>query len=383
MATMADKRDYYEVLGVSRSASKEEIKKAYRKLALKYHPDRNPGDKKAENKFKEATEAYEILSDESKRRNYDQFGHAGVGSGFDAGGFGGGAAFRDFQDIFGDFSDIFGEFFGGGARTRGGRRSRVRRGDDLRYDLEITLMEAYQGTEKHIEVPRQTMCDGCQGSGCAPGHKPSTCPQCRGTGQISMTQGFFSISRTCNRCGGAGTIITNPCVKCHGTGRVMTRNKVHVKVPPGALTGLKLKVSGEGEAGLNGGPPGDLYIVIIVQPHEIFDREGDDIICEVPISITQAALGTEMKVPTLDGKVKMKIPAGTQTGKVFRLSGKGMPSLRGYGHGDQLVRVVVETPKRLTPRQRELLEEFAQISGEETNPQSRSFFDKVREVLGG
>ncbi|MEW6235779.1 MAG: molecular chaperone DnaJ [Candidatus Omnitrophota bacterium] len=377
---MAGKRDYYEVLGVSKNASQDEIKKAYRKLALKYHPDRNPDDKDAVEKFKEATEAYEVLGDDSKRRDYDQFGHAGVGGA----GFGGpgGAAFRDFQDIFGDFGDIFGEFFGGG-RSRPRSRSRARRGDDLRYDLEISLIEAYKGVEKQIEVPRQTSCDACGGNGCATGSQPSTCPQCNGRGQINMAQGFFSISRTCNRCGGIGTVITNPCVKCHGTGRVMHRSKVKIKIPPGTMTGLKLKVAGEGEAGYFGGPPGDLYIVLLVAPHPIFEREGEDLVCEVPISIAQASLGAELRVPTLEGSVKMKVPAGTQTGKVFRLSGKGMPSLRGYGQGDQLVRVLVETPTRLTARQRELLEEFATISGEETNPQSRSFFDKVKQVFGG
>lgn len=379
---MADKRDYYEILGVGRNASPDEIKKAYRKLALKYHPDRNQGDKAAEDKFKEATEAYEILSDAEKRRNYDQYGHAGVGAGgFGNGGFGG-AAFRDFQDIFGGFGDIFDEIFSGG---RSGRRSqtRVSRGDDLRYDLHITLEEAYRGLEKPIEVPKQVACDACTGSGCAPGHKPSVCPQCNGSGQIRLSQGFFSISRTCNRCNGSGQIIKNPCVKCHGSGRTMSRRRVNVKVPAGSMTGLKLKIPGEGEAGLNGGPSGDLYIVLMVQDHPLFQRDGDDLICEMPISFPQAALGSEMKVPTLDGKVTMKIPAGAQTGQLFRLAGKGMPSLRGYGQGDQLVRVVVETPKRLTARQRELLEEFAKISGEETNPQSHSFFDKVKQVFGG
>ncbi len=381
MATMAGKRDFYEVLGIKKNASKDEIKKAYRKLALKYHPDRNPGNTEAEDKFKEATEAYEVLSDDQKRSNYDQFGHAGVS----AGGFGGadfgGAAFRDFQDIFGDFSDIFDTFFGGGRSRRS--RNRIQRGDDLRYDLEISLMEAYNGVDRQIEVPRQTLCDNCNGSGCAPGYSPETCSQCGGTGQISLSHGFFSISRPCNRCGGSGQSITHPCVKCHGSGRVMTRRKVHVKIPRGAMTGLKLKVQGEGEPGFRGGPPGDLYIAISVAPHPIFKREGDDILCELPISFIQAALGAEISVPTLNGKVNMKVPAGTQTGKVFRLNGKGMPNLRGYGQGDELVRVSVETPTRLTSRQRELLEEFAKISGEETNPQSRSFFDKVKQVLGG
>jgi len=379
MAIMAEKRDYYEVLGVKRNATQDEVKKAYRKLALQFHPDRNPDNKEAEEKFKEATEAYEVICDPEKRREYDRYGHVGVGAGLGAGGFGG-AAFRDFQDIFGDFSDIFGEFFGGGRRSRG--RGRARRGDDLRYDMEISLKEAYTGVEKQIDIPRQATCDTCKGSGCAPGYAPETCPQCEGSGQTSLSQGFFSISRPCNRCGGAGQVITHPCVACNGAGRVMRRRKVGVKVPAGSMTGLKLKVSGEGEAGFNGGTPGDLYIVLVVSPHPLFLREGDDLLCEFPISITQAALGTELQAPTLNGSVKLKIPSGTQTGKIFRLAGKGMPSLRGYGQGDQLVRVVVETPTKLTPKQRELLEEFARVSGEESHPQSRTFFDKVRQVFG-
>ncbi|RJP34407.1 MAG: molecular chaperone DnaJ [Candidatus Omnitrophota bacterium] len=380
---MAEKRDYYEILGVKKNASKDEIKKAYRKLAMQYHPDRNQGNPQAEEKFKEATEAYEILSDPDKRRNYDQFGHAGVNaSGFGGANFGG-AAFRDFQDIFGDFNDIFDHFFGGaGGRSRRSR-SRVQRGDDLRYDMEISLLEAYDGIDKQIEVPRQTLCDNCSGSGCAPGYSPETCTQCGGVGQVSMSQGFFSISRPCNRCGGTGQSIKHPCVQCHGSGRVMTRRKVNIKIPRGTMTGLKLKVQGEGEPGYHGGPPGDLYIVLSVAPHPIFQRDGDDVLCEIPISFTQAALGAEIPVPTLNGKVNMKVPAGTQTGKAFRLSGKGMPNLRGYGQGDQLVRVMVETPTRLTTRQRELLEEFAQISGENSHPQSKSFLDKVKEVFGG
>lgn len=377
MAIMADKRDYYEVLGVSRNANSDEIKKAYRKLAMKYHPDRNSSDKNAEDKFKEATEAYEILSNPEKRSQYDQFGHAGVG----AGGFGD-AAFHDFQDLFGGFGDIFEEIFGGG-RSRRRSTSRHRRGNDLRYDLEISLEEAYRGVEKPIQVPKLINCDACGGSGCVPGHQPETCPQCNGSGQVRLAQGFFSISRTCNHCGGTGQIIKNPCVKCHGSGRAKSSSRVSVRIPPGAMTGLKLKVTGEGESGFNGGPPGDLYIVLIVQDHPVFQREDDDVICEVPISFPQAALGAEIKVPTLSGSVNMKLPAGTQTGKLFRLSGKGMPSLRGYGHGDQLVRVVVETPTRLTARQRELLEEFAAVSGEDTNPQSQSFFERVKQVFGG
>ncbi|HOJ60101.1 MAG TPA: molecular chaperone DnaJ [bacterium] len=374
---MADKRDYYEVLGVSRNATQEEIKKAYRKLAMKYHPDRNSGDKNAEEKFKEATEAYEVLSNPEKRNRYDQFGHAGVG-----GGHFGEAAFHDFQDLFGGFGDIFEEIFGGG-RSRRRSATRARRGNDLRYDLEITLEEAYRGVEKQIQVPKLVHCDACNGSGCVPGYHPESCPQCNGSGQVRIAQGFFSISRTCNHCGGTGQVIKNPCVKCHGSGRAKSSSRVTIRIPPGAMTGLKLKVAGEGESGYHGGPPGDLYIVLSVQEHPVFQRDGDDVICEVPISFPQAALGAEIKVPTLSGTVNMKLPAGTQTGKLFRLSGKGMPSLRGYGYGDQLVRVVVETPTRLTPRQRELLEEFAAISGEETNPQTQSFFERVKQVFGG
>lgn len=382
MATMADKRDYYDILGVSREASADEIKKAYRKTALKYHPDRNPGDAAAEDKFKEATEAYEVLSDAQKRQRYNQYGHAGVGGA--SGGFHDSAAYHDFQDIFGGFGDIFEEIFGGSRGGRGGRsRSRMRRGDDLRYDMEITLVEAFGGVEKQIEVPRQDACDTCSGSGCAKGYQPETCPQCQGTGQINITQGFFSISRTCNRCNGNGRIITKPCVQCHGSGRVLKHNHVRIKVPPGSMTGLKLKVSGEGEAGFNGGPSGDLYIVLRVAAHPLFKRENDDLICEVPISITQAALGTELKVPTLSGKINLKVPAGTQTGKIFRVAGKGMPSVRGYGNGDLLVRVVVETPTKLSAKQKELLEEFAKISGEETNPQSNGFFERVKQAFGG
>jgi molecular chaperone DnaJ len=381
---MADKRDYYEILGVSKTATADEIKKAYRKQALKYHPDRNPGDKDAEDKFKEATEAYEVLSNAQKRQNYDQFGHAGVsGAGFGSQGFGN-AAYHDFQDIFGDFGDIFERFFGGGFRSGGPRsQSRVQRGDDLHFSLEISLEEAYKGTEKQLEVPRQVPCEKCSGSGCAPGYSPETCSQCGGSGQINLSQGFFSISRPCNRCGGKGQSITHPCVACHGSGRVKKRRKVNIKIPAGAMNGLKLKVSGEGEAGYHGGPSGDLYLILQVQDHQIFTREGDDLMCEVPISFTQAALGTDLKVPTLNGNVSMKVPAGTQTGKVFRLPGKGMPNLRGYGNGDQLVRVMIETPSRLSARQRELLEEFARISGEDTHPRTQSFFEKVKQVFGG
>ncbi len=383
MATMAEKRDYYEVLGVSRTASVDEIKKAYRKLALKYHPDRNPGDKKAEDCFKEATEAYEVLANAEKKRIYDQFGHAGVGAGGPGGFEFTGQAFTDFSDIFGDFSDLFEGLFGGFGMRGGRTRSRARRGDDLRYDLQITLKEAFTGVEKEVDIPKQVACEACNSTGCAPGSQPENCPQCRGTGQVTVSQGFFSISRTCSRCGGRGAVISNPCVACHGSGRVLKRQKANIRVPRGTDTGLKLKLPGEGEAGVGGGPPGDLYIFLSVTSHPLFARDGDDLLCEVPISISQAALGTEINVPTMDGRAKVKIPGGTQSGKIFRLKGRGMPNLRGYGHGDQLVRVAVETPTKLTPRQRQLLEEFAKESGEECHPHSKSFFDKVKQVFGG
>lgn len=373
------KRDYYEVLGVERQAKAEELKKAYRKLALQYHPDRN-SDPESEEKFKEATEAYEVLSDPRKREAYDRFGHQGV-----QGGFGGGMnpeAFSDFTDIFGDFSDFFESFFGGGGR-RPRRGSGATRGEDLRYDLELTLEEVAQGIEKTVEIPRHEACETCDGSGCAPGASPTTCGTCNGLGQVRFSQGFFSVSRPCPRCGGRGSQIDNPCISCTGSGRTLKRKKLSVKIPAGAETGLRLKVTGEGERGMRGGPPGDLYIFITVKPHELFERDGDDIICDVPFSFTQAGLGAEIEVPTLFGKAKMKIPAGTQTHKMFRLRGKGLPNLRHHGQGDQFVRVVVETPTKLTARQKELLEEFAKISGEQHNPISQGFFDKVKDLFGG
>jgi len=374
------KRDYYEVLGVNRNATTEDLKKSYRKLALKYHPDRNQGDAEAEEKFKEATEAYEILSDQKKREAYDRFGHQGV-----QGGFGGGfntEAFNDFGDIFGDFSEFFDSFFGGsGRRTRtaGG----ATRGEDLRYDLRLTLEEVAEGIEKNIEVPRHETCDKCDGNGCAPGTSPVTCSQCSGAGQVRYSQGFFSLSRPCPRCGGQGQQIDSPCTSCTGSGRLLQRKKLAVKIPAGSDTGLRLKVSNEGERGRRGGPPGDLYIFIGVQPHELFKREEDDVICEVPVSFVQAALGAEIEVPTLFGRARMKVPAGTQTHKMFRLRGKGLPNLYQNGRGDQYVRVVVETPTKLNADQKELLEEFAKVSGEQHNPITQGFFDKVKDMLGG
>ena len=385
MATMAGKRDYYEVLGVDRSASLDGIRKAYRKLALKYHPDRNQNDPGAVDKFKEATEAYEVLSDQGKRNSYDQFGHAGVGQGQPgAGGFDfGGAAFRDFEDIFGGFGDIFGELFGASGMGRsGGRRTRARRGQDLRYDMEIELGEAFRGVEKAIEVPRQTACAKCDGTGSAKGSKPQTCPECQGSGQLRYSQGFISIAKPCYRCGGTGSYITNPCSSCNGSGRTVTHGNVSVRIPAGSDTGLKLRVPGEGEAGMNGGPPGDLYIFLSLKPHPLFQRDGDDLLCDVPISFSQAALGeAKLTVPTMDKRVNIKIPAGTQTGKIFRVRGVGMPSLRGNRIGDLLVRIRVETPAKLTPKQRDLFEQLAEVSGADPNPYD-SFLGKVKDVLG-
>lgn len=371
---MNGKRDYYELLGLHRSAGEEEIKKAYRKLALKYHPDRNPGDRQAEERFKEVSEAYQVLTDPEKRSQYDQFGHAAFR---DGGPFQGGFDFSSgFEDIFGD---IFGEFFGAGT-TR--RRNRAQRGEDLRYHLDISFEEAVFGTEKKIKIPRQGTCDTCHGSGSKPGSSPRTCPTCRGKGQVSFQQGFFNVSRTCSQCRGQGSINTDPCSSCSGAGRVRKFHTLNVKIPPGVDTGSRLKLRGEGESGISGGPAGDLYVVVQVEPHPLFIRDGLDIICEVPISFVQAALGAEIDVPTLEGKVKMKIPPGTQSGRVLRLKGKGIRDIHGYHQGDQHVRVAIETPTHLTPRQKELLKEFAAHGGEEVHPLSKGFFDKVKQIFG-
>ena len=372
---MNGKRDYYEVLGVSRNADEEELKKAYRKLALQYHPDRNPGDKQAEERFKEVSEAYSILCDPEKRAQYNQFGHAAFGNG---GPFPGGFDFHaaGFEDIFGD---IFGEFFGGGAGTRR-RRSR---GDDLRYNLDVTFEEAVFGVEKKIKIPRHSACEACHGSGAKAGTSAKTCPTCKGRGQVSFQQGFFTVSRTCSQCGGQGTFIAEPCGDCGGAGRTRKLHTLSIKIPPGVDNGSRLKLRNEGESGANGGQPGDLYVVIQVAQHPLFVREGLDIVCDVPISFVQAALGSEIDVPTLEGKVKMKIPSGTQSGKIFRLKGKGVRDVHGYHRqGDQLVRATIETPAHLTAKQKELLKEFAAIGGEEIHPLSKGFFDKVKELFG-
>lgn len=361
------KRDYYEVLGVDRDASDDDLKRAYRRLAHQYHPDKHKGDKEAEESFKEVNEAYGILKDPNKRAQYDRFGFVGPGGMGDSGtGF-------DFQDIFGD---IFGDFF-----STGRRPSRAQRGADLAYELEITFEEAAFGTEKKIDIPRMTVCRNCGGNGAKPGTSPSLCSTCNGRGQVKYQQGFFSISRPCSACRGVGSIIADPCPDCRGDGRKRTEHTVVVKVPHGVETGMRLRLSGEGESGVHGGPPGDLYVIIGVKSHPIFQRENDDIICEVPISFTQAALGTEMEVPTLEGKVNLKIPAGTQSGKAFRLKGKGIASVHTGRRGDQNVVVRVETPTKLTKRQRELFEEFARISGDDATPLRKSFFDKVKEVF--
>jgi len=366
------KRDYYEVLGIDRGADEQALKTAYRKLAHQYHPDKNPGNKDAEEKFKEASEAYEVLSDPEKRARYDRFGHANGQDPFEGFGFGGAGA--TINDIFGD---IFGEMFGGGRRTRG--RSR---GSDLRYHLEISFEEAAFGTTARIQIPRPKRCDVCGGSGAKAGTGPRTCPTCGGSGEIRLTQGFFSIARTCHHCNGAGRVIVDKCTACGGAGATRTEATVEVKVPPGVDTGTRLKLSAEGEpAPVPGGAPGDLYVVLQVRDHPVFKREDTEILCEMPITFTQAALGAQIDVPTLDGPAKLKIPAGTQSGKVFRMKGKGVPALQGTGRGDQHVRVLVETPTHLSREQKDLLERFAALSGEETNPQARSFWEKVKELL--
>jgi molecular chaperone DnaJ len=367
------KRDYYEVLGVARTATPQELKSAFRKLAMQFHPDKNEGDKASEEKFKECSEAYEVLADSEKRARYDRFGHQAPG------GFGPGPFEQGFSGNINDiFGDIFGEIFGQRTRQRGGKQ----RGTDLRYNLEVSFSEAAFGSEAKVKIPRHKQCASCHGSGARAGTTAKTCPTCHGAGELRMTQGFFQISRTCGHCQGKGSVITDPCPTCRGAGKVESESVLTVKIPPGVDTGTRLKLTGEGEPGERGGPPGDLYVVVHVQEHPIFIREDTEVICEVPISFAQAALGSTIEVPTLDGKVKMKIPTGTQSGKVFRLRGKGIPHLNGYQRGDQHVRVTVEVPEKLSKKQRELLEQFAAVAGEDTHPISKSFFAKVKELFG-
>ncbi|MGL4269396.1 MAG: molecular chaperone DnaJ [Plesiomonas sp.] len=370
------KRDYYEVLGVSREADEREIKKAYKRLAMKYHPDRNQGDKESEARFKEIKEAYEILTDAQKKAAYDQYGHAafeqgGMGG---AGGFGGGA---DFSDIFGD---VFGDIFGGGRRSQ-----RASRGADLRYTMELTLEEAVRGVTKEIKVPTMVACDVCDGSGAKVGTKATTCPTCHGAGQVQMRQGFFAVQQTCPTCHGRGQIIQDPCNKCHGEGRVQKTKTLSVKIPAGVDTGDRIRLSGEGEAGEFGAPAGDLYVQVHVKEHPIFKREDNNLYCEVPISFTMAALGGEVEVPTLDGRVNLKIPAETQTGRMFRMRGKGVKSVRGGAIGDLMCRVVVETPVKLSERQKELLKEleesFTGDARSKHSPKEKSFLDGVKKFF--
>jgi len=376
----ASKRDYYEILGVGKSATAEELKKAYRKLALQHHPDRNAGDKAAEEKFKELSEAYEVLSSPEKRQAYDQFGHAGLGQGGAGGfgggfgGFGGGQGFGDINDIFGDiFSEVFGARGGGRQRGRGGQR-----GSDLRYNLNISFNEAAFGCEKEIIVPKEMSCKKCSGSGAKPGTSAERCGTCGGVGEVRFQQGFFTLSKTCPDCGGAGSQIKSKCSDCHGRGRTVDRARLSVKVPAGIDVGQKLKLRSEGEAGLNGGPTGDLYVVISIDEHPFFQREGYDLFCDIPLSITDAALGAEIDVPTLEGKVKLKIPSGTQSQKRFRLKNKGIAQLNGRGRGDQYVSVHVETPSHLSSEQKDLLKKFAELSSG-SYPNSSSFIEKMKD----
>jgi len=364
---MAGKRDYYEVLGVQRSASDSEIKTAYRKLALQYHPDRNPGSKKAEDKFKEAAEAYEVLRDAQKRNLYDQFGHQGLeGTGFS--GFGG------FEDIFSSFGDIFEDFFGFG----GGRRSRSRtqRGMDLRYDMDLSFMEAAFGTDTEIEVEKTAACGTCGGSGAETGTQPEPCGQCGGSGQISRTQGFFTVRTGCHACRGTGQVITHPCGDCDGNGQIRVRKKVAVKIPGGVDNGSRLRLTGEGEAGSYGGPAGDLYVFIHVEPHEIFERHNNDVLCRIPISFVQAALGDKVKVPTLTGEKQIEIKKGTQPGDMMRLRGEGIPSLRNGNRGDMLLQFNVRTPTHLNKKQESLLKQFAKLENSKLST-------KIKNILKG
>jgi molecular chaperone DnaJ len=377
------KRDYYEVLGVSRTATDVEIKSAYRKLALKYHPDRNPGDHSAEEKFKESAEAYSVLADPDKRHLYDRYGHAGLGGaatgGFDPN------VFTGFEDILGGLGDIFGfgDAFGGG-RRRGG----VQRGADLRYDLEISFDEAAKGTETTIQIPRQEACETCSGTGAAPGTKATTCPQCHGRGQLRYQQGFFTVARTCGQCRGTGSVVSKPCSTCKGSGRVQKERKLTVRVPAGIATGQRLRLTGEGEAGGPGGPAGDLYVVIHVQEHPFFHRDGNDLHCEVPLNFSTIALGGEIRIPTLEGAEPFKVPEGTESGQSFRLRGRGMPDVGGRGRGDLFVTVKVITPKKLTREQKKLLEQLAsslpkeQFEPTPVNHEDKGLFDRVKDIFG-
>src|SRR5690242_18704998 len=372
------KRDYYDVLGVQRAASDADLKAAFRKLAMKYHPDRNPGDQDCEHRFKEVNEAYEVLKDPDKRAAYDRFGHAAFEQGAGAGGVHGFGA--DFASTFADiFDDLFG--MGGGRR---GRSSGRERGADLRYNMEITLEEAFNGKTAQVRLPTSVTCEICSGSGAKVGTRPKTCPTCGGIGRVRHAQGFFTLERTCLTCQGRGQVIEDPCSACAGSGRVTRERTLSVNIPPGVEDGTRIRLAGEGEAGVRGGPAGDLYIFLSIASHEFFQRDGADLHCRVPISMVAAALGGDFEVPVIDGgKTRVKVPEGTQSGRRFRLQGKGMPVLRSKQTGDMYVQVVVETPQKLTKRQRELLMEFESLSSKDTHPESAGFFGKMRELLGG
>ncbi len=378
---MANKRDFYEVLGVARNASDDEIKKAYRKLAMKYHPDRNPDSKVAEDKFKEAKEAYEMLSDPQKKAAYDQYGHAGVDP--NMGGFGGAGAqgFGGFADAFGD---IFGDIFGNSGRGGGRSGPQVYRGADLRYSMEITLEEAAHGHEAQIRVPSWTDCEHCGGEGAEPGSKVETCTTCNGQGQVRMSQGFFSMQQTCPKCRGSGQYIPKPCKKCHGEGKIKQQKTLEVKIPAGIEDGMRIRSAGNGEPGVNNGPPGDLYVEIHIKDHPVFERDGDDLHCQMPISFVSACLGGEIQVPTLAGRASFDIPEGTQTGRTFRLRGKGIKGLRSAIPGDLYIHVQVETPVKLTEKQRQLIEELGESlkeGGHKHSPQEKGWFDRVKDFF--
>lgn len=378
------KRDFYDILGVQKNASDDELKKAYRKLAMKYHPDRNPGNAEAETKFKEAKEAYEMLSDAKKRAAYDRYGHAGVdpNMGAGGGGFGGAGGFSDFSDAFGD---IFGDIFGGGRGGAGGARSNVYRGADLKYNMELTLEQAAKGFETQIRVPVWDNCGTCSGTGAKKGTKPETCSTCGGSGAVRMTQGFFSVQQTCPKCHGTGQMISNPCGDCEGVGKKKTTKTLEVRIPAGIDDGMRIRLSGKGEPGTNGGPPGDLYVEVHLKEHSVFQREGDDLHCEMPVSFARAALGGTIEVPTLGGKASFDIPEGTQTGKTFRLRGKGIKGVRANYPGDLFCHIVVETPVRLSDKQKDLLREFESsctADGDKHSPRTKSWMDKVKDFFG-
>lgn len=383
---MSGKRDYYEVLGIAKTASKDEIKKAYRKLAMQYHPDKNPGNAEAEAKFKEASHAADILMDDQKRAMYDRMGHAAEQGGMGGGGFQGGGFSGDFGDLGDIFGDIFGDILGGQGRGRGGGgrrggRSRAQAGDDLQTEIFTTFEEAAFGAEKEIQINRSVACETCHGSGAKKGSGPVTCDMCQGHGEVRRQQGFFTIAQPCPKCHGQGQIIKDVCETCHGRGRNKKREKLSVKVPAGIDEGQRLKLSGQGDSGLNGGPAGDLFVLIHIEPHEFFKRDEYDVHCEVPISFSQAALGTEVEVPTLGGRVSMKIPEGTQSGQKMKLRNKGITKLGGYGFGDQIITIHVETPSKLSKEQKELFTRLSELEQNSSNPMTKGFFERVRELF--